>query len=605
MSAAEMLALRRYADDEIVTLAKLVVQTAFQPIVEAATGAVFGFESLMRGFDRLGFRSPLDLLDRAHEAGQLLAVEHMINSRALAAFAALPDFASRTLFINLDSRLVGVGGDVVERLTSHLKRAGIPASSICFEISERFQNDVVPEFTELMRRLRLEGFKLAIDDFGVGHNGLKLLCDHPVDYLKIDRHFISRIDADARKRHLVRNTINAAHVLGIRVIAEGVENEAEFVACRNAGCDLVQGWFVSRPVTDFSALQSVYPQVERAGRGRRNSRSFDSVLIRRQIEQLPSVRESDSLESVFELFRRDPTRTFFPVLNANDEPRGILHEYHVKELSYHPFGRDLLKNKIYQKSLSHFVTMAPIADLDTPAEQLLSIFAGMGGNECVILTENMRYAGILSASSLLKIINEKQLKAAEDQNPLTGLPGNRSIRDFLQDRALDGDQLRCFCYFDFDNFKPFNDHYGFQKGDQAISLFASLLRRHLVGEDVFIGHLGGDDFFAGISGRDARDVQALIQLILGDFGREVRHLYVPEDLLAGAIRGHDRNGEARSFALMRCSAAVLMVPEGDVIADASQISTGIAALKGNAKSSLDGFVLRSIRSDGNDGAGNG
>lgn len=65
-----------------------------------------------------------------------------------------------------------------------------------------------------------------------------------------------------------------------------------------------------------------------------------------------------------------------PVLNANDEPRGILHEYHVKELSYHPFGRDLLKNKLYQKSLSHFVTMAPIADLDTPAEQLLDVFTG-------------------------------------------------------------------------------------------------------------------------------------------------------------------------------------------------------------------------------------
>ena len=590
-AAAELIALRRFGDGEIVTLAKLVIETAFQPIVEAATGAVFGYESLMRGFDRLGFRSPLDLIDRAHEAGQLLALEHAVNSRAIAAFAALPDFRSRTLFVNLDSRLVPTGASLIDRLAGHLARAGIPASSICFEISERFDNDTLPDFSAFVHKLRLAGFKLAIDDFGVGHNGLKLLCDHAVDYLKIDRHFISGMEADARKRHLVRNTVNAAHVLGIRVIAEGVETEAEFVAAREAGCDLVQGWFVARPATDVSTLSPVYAHVARAGGSRRSSHAFDSILIRREIEHLPVLRESESLDSVFECFRRDPRQTFFPVLNANDEPRGILHEYHVKQLSYHPFGRDLLKNRLYQKSISHFVTAAPIADLDTPAEQLLDVFTGMGGNECVILTENLRYAGILSASSLLKIINEKRLRAAEDQNPLTGLPGNRSIRDYLQDRALDGDQCRAFCYFDFDNFKPFNDRYGFQKGDLALSLFASLLRRDFVGEDVFVGHVGGDDFFVGVSGRSPEAVRATLERLLADFSREAAALYAPEDRQAGMIRGRDRAGLSCTFPLMRCSAAVLVVPEGEVIGEPGQISARIAVLKGMAKASEEGLVV--------------
>ncbi|PTM98568.1 diguanylate cyclase/phosphodiesterase [Mycoplana dimorpha] len=596
-AAAELLAVRRFGDDELLTFAKLVVETAFQPIVEAASGAVFGYESLIRGHDRLGFESPVELLDRAHQAGQLLALEHMVNSRSLAAFATLPDFARRTLFINLDSRLVAEASDVVDRLSSHLKRAGIPASSICFEISERFDHAGMPEFGTLLGRLRQEGFKLAIDDFGVGHSGMKVLCDHAVDYLKIDRYFVAGIDADARKRHLVRNMVDAAHVLGIRVVAEGVETEAEFVACRDAGCDLMQGWYIARPQTDLSALQAVYAPVARARAARRGSGSFDSILIRRQIEHLPAVRENASLESVFEQFRKDPTRTFFPVLNANDEPRGILHEYHVKELSYHPFGRDLLKNKLYQKSLSHFATMAPVADLDTPAERLLAIFADMGGSECVILTENMRYAGILSASSLLKIISEKQLKAAEDQNPLTGLPGNRSIHDYLQDRALDGDQARHFCYFDFDNFKPFNDHYGFQMGDRAILLFASLLRRHFVGGDMFIGHLGGDDFFAGVSGGDETTVTALLESLLADFAREARDLYAVEDLQAGRIQGHDRDGNRRDFPLMRCSAVVVCVAEGELVLDPQQISARIAALKGQAKSSERGIVFCSGQRD--------
>ena len=130
MSAAELLALRRFGDGEIVTLAKLVIESAFQPIAEAATGTVFGYESLMRGFQKLGFASPLELLDKAEEAGQLLALEHMINSRAVAGFATLPDHSARTLFLNFDSRLVGGEGDIVERLVNHLKRANIAPSSL-------------------------------------------------------------------------------------------------------------------------------------------------------------------------------------------------------------------------------------------------------------------------------------------------------------------------------------------------------------------------------------------------------------------------------------------------------------------------------------------
>jgi diguanylate cyclase (GGDEF)-like protein len=83
---------------------------------------------------------------------------------------------------------------------------------------------------------------------------------------------------------------------------------------------------------------------------------------------------------------------------------------------------------------------------------------------------------------------------------LTGLPGNRAIRDYVQGAVLDADEARTFCYCDFDSFKPFNDHYGFQKGDLAISLFAALMRRHFIGEEKFLGHVGGDDFFIGVSG---------------------------------------------------------------------------------------------------------
>lgn len=597
MSSAAILepgVFRRYASDQLVTLAKLVLENAFQPIVEVGTGSVFGYESLLRGQERIGFSSPIALLDEAQETGQLLALEQMMSTRALAKFASLPDFSSQTLFLNLDVRLIRHGHYFLEKVVQHLRKANIAPSSVCFEFSERFDNTSVPEFADLVTQMRKEGFKLAIDDFGVGHGEMKLLCDYPVDYLKIDRHFVAGMDENPRKRHLVKNIVNIAHVLGIRVIAEGIETEAEFLACREYGVDLVQGWFIARPTTFVSELQPAFPYLADIGRTRRSSQSLDEILIRKQIENLPTVYENQSIDSVFELFRRNPRQAFFPVLNANGEPRGVINEYHLKEYIYQPFGRDLLKNKVYERSISHFVDRAPIVGLDAEAEELMSLFANMENSACVILTENMRYAGVVSAASLIKVINEKQLKIAQDQNPLTGLPGNRAIRDFMQETGRDDDETRFFCYCDFDNFKPFNDHYGFQMGDHAISLFAALMKRYFFSDGDFLGHVGGDDFFIGVRDWTRDELNEILERLLSDFHDDVVELYSPEERAAGKIRGHDRSGAERDFPLLRCSIGVLELPQGLLLDDVGRIGSEIAAVKAEAKENERGLFFASF-----------
>ncbi|MCF6369926.1 bifunctional diguanylate cyclase/phosphodiesterase [Rhizobium halophilum] len=594
MSSASLIepaVFRRYAGDQLLTLSKLVLESAFQPIVEVATGTVFGYETLMRGFDRIGFSSPLELLDQAAEAGQLLALEQMMAGRSLAKFSTLPDFASATLFLNLDVRLIKDGDYIIERLVQHLRKTGIPPSSVCFELSERFDNTSVPEFAALVGKLRKAGFKLAIDDFGVGHGEMKLLCDYQVDYLKIDRHFIAEIDQSPRKRHLVKNIVHIAHVLGIRVIAEGIETEAELLACREYGVDLVQGYLIARPTTFLNELQPAFPHLAEIGRVRRSSQSLDEILIRKQIENLPTVYEHQSIDTVFELFRRNPRQAFFPVLNANGEPRGVINEYHLKEYIYQPFGRDLLKNKVYERTISHFVDMAPIIGLDAGAEELMSLFASMDNSACVILTENMRYAGVVSAASLVKVISEKQLKIAQDQNPLTGLPGNRAISDFIQEAGRNEDDTRFFCYCDFDHFKPFNDHYGFHVGDHAISLFAALLRRYFFSDDLFLGHVGGDDFFIGVHDWTCEELTEILERLLSDFHDDVIALYSPEEREAGRIKGRDRHGLERDFPLLRCSIGVMELPKGLLLDDANRIASSIAAVKAQAKEAASGLVF--------------
>jgi diguanylate cyclase (GGDEF)-like protein len=581
----------RYAGEKILNLAKTVLETAFQPIAETTTGAVFGNEALLRGHDKLGFADPIAIFDRMAETDHLLAFDNLLRARALSKFASVPDYRSKTLFLNLDSRLIKQGTVLLECLMTQLRTYGVAPSSICFELSERFDNAADPAFGPLITCMRRAGLKVAIDDFGAGQSEFKLLCDYPVDYLKIDRHFITGLADAPRKQHLVRNIVNIAHTLGIRVVAEGVETEPEFRSCRELGVDMVQGWYIARPSVNIEDQKTSYPHLKEQTRTGTRAISLDELLIRKEIEHLPGVYENDSIEKVFEMFRLNPGSSYFPVLNVNNEPRGIIQEAQLKEYIYHPFGRDLLKNRDYLRPVSHFAKTAPIISLDSDTGDLVSAFANMEGRHCVLLTENMRYAGTISAASLIRILNEKQIKTAQDQNPLTGLPGNLAIVDYLKNACLDGDAGRYFCYCDFDNFKPFNDRYGFHAGDHAILLFAAMLRRYFFQDGEFIGHIGGDDFFVGLQGATEEELLHPIGRLLNDFAAEVSTLYSEAERAAGAIAGQGRDGVERLIPLMRCSIGIVELPEGMVVSDINRISAEIAQIKKRAKESSTGLAM--------------
>ncbi len=569
-----------------------MVDYALQPIIEINTGYVYGYEALMRGYERLNLQSPIELLDLANEAGVLVSLEQMLHARAIAKFAGLPEIEGKKLFLNIDGRTLHSGQQMLEAAAKALERQRVPASAVCFELSERTDNDSTPGFGAMVAALRTMGGRIAIDDFGLGFSELKLLCDYGIDYVKFDGHFVSGIAESQRKRLFVTTITSLAHVLGVRVIAEGVETEAEYIACREAGCDLVQGYFIARPSCELSALLPSYSHVVTARAKHRRDRKTDELLIRGQLAPLPTIYEETQLPAVFELFQHAPHESFFPVVDCTGEPQGIIHERELKHYIYQPYGRDLLQNPIYQRRVSSFVTPCPIVDINTDAGRILEVFANARCSDGVIVTENLCYVGVLSASALLTVINDKQLQQAQDQNPLTELPGNLSITDFVAVAALDGDVDRQFCYFDFDSFKPFNDRYGFPHGDRAISLFATLMRRYLAGPDSFLGHVGGDDFFAGFRICGGGGLRATLRQLLDEFSREARKLYSPEDQHRGCVTGIDRDGRDRCFDLLRCSVAVMELPVGVVTSDLDKIHAAMAHAKSEAKRAASGMAWR-------------
>lgn len=570
------------------------LQVAFQPIVEASSGRLFAWESLMRMHERAGFPTPLHLLDHAHENGCLVALEKALVRKAVEKFTAQADRGGLMLFLNMDSRVARIGHIVIPRLLEHLHVTGLSPSFLCFELSERFDVTADQGFQSLVERMRRDGFRFAIDDFGAGVGEMKLLCDYPVDYVKIDRFFVSGIDRSPRRRHLVGALIAAAHRLGVKVIAEGVERDEESAVCRDLGADYLQGWFVGRPVIDVAQADRYFPHVGRSNLHLTPASLLDRDLILSRIEFPACLREDEPVERALEVFRSHPGQPFLPVLGQDGTPRGILKEERLKELIYHPFGRDLLKNRIYNRTVAHFIDRAPIVSLDTATEDMLGAFAGVEQSPCLLLTEKGFHAGVVSASNLLRVMHDKSLRAAQDQNPLTGLPGNRAISDYLARMVGETDAVRHFCYCDFDDFKPFNDLYGFQAGDRAITSFSALMRRYFPAETIFLGHVGGDDFFVGIKGSTRETALGLIAGMLEDFRKEVTGYYPESARAAGFVRGRDRTGAEKDYPLMRCSAAVLEMPVGKGPDAVTDLVGEIAALKSEAKKSRSGISFRAL-----------
>ena len=182
----------------------------------------------------------------------------MLVKRAMATFACVPNRAGKKLFLNLDGRALSSAEEFIPVMAEAAQAHGLALSDICIELSERYNTAAVPGFSQIAEQLRGLGVRTAIDDFGIGFSGLKMLCDHSVDYVKIDGHFIRGIAESHRKRLLVGTVTKLAHEIGSCVVAEGVETELDFRSCREAGCDLVQGYFVARPTTDMRELASAH-----------------------------------------------------------------------------------------------------------------------------------------------------------------------------------------------------------------------------------------------------------------------------------------------------------------------------------------------------------
>ncbi len=573
-----------------------ILDHAFQPIVNIHTGNTFGFEALIRGVEAAGFASIDDLFDRAYAEGLLHQVDLFLRQKALEKFSRLENRGRIKLFYNLDNRLLESrdyeGGSTV----GLLERYGYSMDDICFEISEKHQFADNGDAASLLAAYHSRGYKIAVDDCGTGFSGLQLLYYTEPDYIKIDRFFVQNMDNDPKKRLVVSTIVNFAHFMGSRVLAEGVETVEEFCLCKEMGCDMVQGYFVQVPTRDMGRLRPSYPMIRELNRrDRRNGPAKDRSLISGEIQYVTPIGSDADIITLFDAFRREEDASFFPIVNSHGEPLGVVRDTAFKAYIFSKFGRQLMENPNFGRDISRFITRIPIADIHTSVEHLIQTYTQHNNNEGLIMVDDMKYVGFLSTKALLKLINEKNLTLARNQNPLTRLPGNTMIHEYFSHALADVSTGYHLVYFDFDRFKPYNDHYGFRNGDRLILMFAELLKSSGMSGNRFVGHVGGDDFFMGISGGQIQVVEEEMAALARTFRRNAESFYDRAAVEKGYITALDRDGEQRQIPLITVSVAILELPGGVPracsIEDASNL---IARLKKQAKGSETGLSSAGI-----------
>lgn len=554
------------------------LDVALQPIVDIGTGQLVACESLVRGIDKLGFTRIDELFTQAYQTDALFMLEMCLIEKAVAAFSQLRRQSRAMLFINLDGRLAGEQVAVLEGIDRTIAAQGLEPSDICIELSERHQFLTTDRFAEEVSEFRKTGYSVAIDDFGTGDSGLQMLYQSNPNFLKIDRFFIRSIQSDSKKKLLVSAIVDLSHTMGVRVIAEGLETIQELYACRDIRCDLAQGFLIERPVLNPLKICAHYSIVS----DNENRRRPQNAPVRHLVAALETLGCDASLVEVFEKFRTRPTQSVIPIVDATGAPKGIVREQDIKPFIYSRFGRDLLQNKSIGMGLKDFLKPVATAEIDTQVVPLLDLVCDRQ-HEGILVTEGGKYLGFLPPVAIACIANEVRLEFAANCNPLTRLPANASIKSFIDRAVAERDVPRALCYVDLDNFKPFNDKYGFRTGDRALLLLADILKAMQGSGDVFVGHVGGDDFFLGTIGGDTRAFLAAVAQAQERFRRDVESLYAPEDRLAGHLIAKDRNGDLQRFALLTCSAAALILPPEAPPIDAEQASNLLALVKAQAK----------------------
>lgn len=239
----------------------------FQPQVEIPTGRIIGVETLVRWeHPKHGIVAPDVLLTVAENAEILAQFDDSILRMALSEMTRWEDAERANLRVSVNVSAVQLQDETFDaQVLNALSDAGVSPARLTLEVTETAIVENLEMAARTLGRLRSKGVHIAIDDFGTGYSSLAYLKSLPLDYLKVDKQFINDLTSQKRDRIVIHSLVELARSLGIGVIAEGVETEAQLNLLSREGCNCYQGYFCSPPLTASRLEEFVTEWNQRAG----------------------------------------------------------------------------------------------------------------------------------------------------------------------------------------------------------------------------------------------------------------------------------------------------------------------------------------------------
>ncbi len=556
-------ALRRQVDD----ILDAGLDPVFQPIARMRHASLLGYEGLIRGPANNPLHMPDALFRAARAAGRGIELELACCRVLLERFGALK--LPGKLFLNISPSALIASQAARADFLDWLRQAGVDPGSVVFEITEQREESDERELAGAAAWYRGIGLQFAIDDLGEGYSSLGRWLDLKPEFVKADKRFVRGIEADPLRQQFIRSLCDMAKATGAQVVAEGIETQDELGCLAEQGINCGQGYYIARPGSAPPA--ALEPEVARqlAGGaawpigpfppGEAADPSEDGRVLR-LLRRVPSVEPTVSNHAVSEVFRAHPQLHTIPVVHEG-VPVGVITRSALIERFAQPYQREIFGGKPCSLIMDDKPVIADMNTSLTALSRQLVQADGYGLANDFIITGHGHYLGIGTSQDLLRSLNELQVRAARHANPLTQLPGNVPIGRQIQ-HLLDRGQRFAACYADLDHFKPFNDVFGYQRGDEIIQLTGRILARHVDHGLDFLGHIGGDDFL--ILFRSV-DWEARCRAILADFpGAMDEHMraHDPAGDFSQGYMAEDRIGHRRRYALPSLSLGIVRVEPG-------------------------------------------
>jgi diguanylate cyclase (GGDEF)-like protein len=563
----------------------------YQPIADLAAADVYAHEALVRG----PAGSQLHLPDALFAAARSERLEAELELACVAlAITQHPTNATGKLFINLSARALVSTLESLEdgQAPAWLEHPGLAPASIVVEITEHWRVDQHEPLIAVVKRLRQLGVRIALDDFGDGRSSLRLWSELRPDYVKIDKYFANGISRHGDKLATYRALIQIAEIFGTTIVAEGLENEDDLTVVRDLGVALGQGWFIGmpRPETAAEVLQpaqlairnrriAVFPERRRVG--------DRSETIEKLSAPIPPVAPCVTNDDLFALFRNDESQRAVAIVDKG-RPLALVNRQRFMDRYAKPFHRELYG----RKPCTLFANVQPLMlDRNTSIDELTSVLTSADQRyltDGFIVTERGLYIGVGTGEQLVRSVTEHRIEAARHASPLTLLPGNIPITNHIR-RLLDNGCEFAACYCDLDSFKPYNDKYGYWRGDQMIQLAARVLADQCDPRRDFVGHVGGDDFMLLLQ---SDDWDERCRTMVASFNQQAVHLFDQDARQRGGIDAEDRHGVQRFFAFTSMSIGVVRVMPGSHMKP-EDVASAAALAKHKAKNLKTGLYVMS------------